>query len=359
VTHPLDGLRVGVFGARADRRGLAIQSEEFARHALPDRVLGIDMGDKSPLLCDWSGFDAKTLTVRRLDRLDHDDVRRWLRGLDVVFGCETFYVPWFTSLARQERVATVLQVNPEFAKHVYDWVPVPDVVANPTRWRMEHLPGAVHLPVGIARDRVRWRRRDRLDVLLHVMGHAAAHDRNGTRLLLEALRGVRSPLGVVVRSQRPLRLDGWAARLPSNVELEVRAGDVAHYWDLYGEGDAMALPRRYGGLCLVAQEALSAGMPVLMPACEPNGDLLPADWLVPLDPRSVGHFACSAGRLELQNLDAAALAERIDRAAADPQVMRAWSVMADRAASKLEWANVLPAYRRVFDEAVNRRKATT
>jgi glycosyltransferase involved in cell wall biosynthesis len=330
-----------------------VQTEEAARHLLPERVLGIDMGGLSTLPNDWGGFDPDRLTVRRLDRLDPDDVRRWLSGLDVAFGCETFYVPWFTGLARAEGVATVLQVNPEFAQHVYDWQPQPDVIANPSTWRMDRLPGAVHLPVGVARDRLPPRARTQLSTVLHVMGHGAAHDRNGTVALMEALRSVRRPVGVVVRSQRPLSLAGQAARLPSHVEVEVAAADVARYWDLYDEGDVLVLPRRYGGLCLVVQEALSTGMPALMPNVSPNGSLLPPSMLVPVERARPGRtFACQSGRLQLADADPAALAARIDELVDDPAQVRVLSAMADQVAERLAWPNVLPAYSAAFEAAV-------
>ena len=63
------------------------------------------------------------------------------------------------------------------------------------------------------------------------------------------------------------------------IDLEV-IYDTPNYLDMYKDGDVLALPRKYGGLCLPMQEALAHGIPVIMPDIEPNGFLLPKDWLV-------------------------------------------------------------------------------
>jgi glycosyltransferase involved in cell wall biosynthesis len=336
-------MRWGIFGARGDRRGLAIQTGEIARNLRPDKVLGIEMGQRSPFPADWQEFDQDRLTVRALEDLLPADVAGWLADLDVVFGCETFYVPWLTDVAHRAGTATVLQVNPEFAQHVYDWEPVPTMIVSPTAWRAEHLPGCTVLPVGVARDRLPYRPRVRLNVALHVVGHGAIHDRNGTTALIDALRFVKRPLAVIVRSQRPLGLA--LGRLPRWVEVEVRAEDVGDYWRLYDEGDLLVLPRRYGGLCLPAQEALSTGMPVLMPDTSPNADWLPPGMLVPLAaPRPGRHFQSQVGRIDLADTDPALLAFRLDHLAAHPEEMQALSGEARRIADGLSWPALAQRY---------------
>jgi glycosyltransferase involved in cell wall biosynthesis len=57
--------------------------------------------------------------------------------------------------------------------------------------------------------------------------------------------------------------------------------DASDQAELYTRVDALILPRRYGGLCLPMNEALLSGLPVIMPDCSPNNDVLPERWLVP------------------------------------------------------------------------------
>jgi len=40
------------------------------------------------------------------------------------------------------------------------------------------------------------------------------------------------------------------------------------------------MPRRYGGACLPMNEALAAGLPVIMTDVDPNNKILPKEWLV-------------------------------------------------------------------------------
>ena len=51
-------------------------------------------------------------------------------------------------------------------------------------------------------------------------------------------------------------------------------------WRLYAGFNALIMPRRYGGLCLPMNEALTSGLPVIMSNTSPNDAVLPGDWLV-------------------------------------------------------------------------------
>lgn len=339
--------RLGIFGARADRRGLAIQTTEAARHLAPDRVFGVDMKDLSPYTPDWRDYHPDTLTVAAHDEVTHDLVREWLTGLDVVFGCETFYVPWFTSLAASMGVRTVLQPNPEFVGHVLDWQPRPDVLAVPSTWRIGEIPDAVHLPVGVNRARLPFRLRTRADTFLMVVGHQAVHDRQGLRVVLAALRHVTRPVNVVIRSQRPLASPGGYGR---HVTLDLRVGDIEDYWQLYDEGDVLLHPRRYGGLSLPMQEALSCGMPVLMPNAPPQDSVLPDGMLLPC---TTGQsFRSLVGPLPLYDVSPRVLAARIDELVDDPGEVAILSKQADGIAAGLDWTVLADRYDALFEETV-------
>ncbi len=271
----------------------------------------------------------------------------WIRDLDVVFGCETFYVPWFTSLAAVHNVRTVLQPNPEFVTHVLEWQPTPTVLAVPTTWRIDDIPGAVHLPVGVDRHRLPWRQRTRADTFLMVVGHQAVHDRQGLRVVLAALRHVTRPVHVVIRSQRPLANPGGYGR---HIHLDVRVGDQEDYWRLYDEGDVMLHPRRYGGLSLPMQEALSAGMPVLMPDASPQNTVLPDGMLLPCTTGQ--RFRSLVGDLPLYDVNPRVLAARIDELVDDPGEVAILSKQADGIATGLDWTGLADRYDNLFAETV-------
>jgi glycosyltransferase involved in cell wall biosynthesis len=164
-------------------------------------------------------------------------------------------------------------------------IPLPTRFLAPSPWnidgmyqrfgeRVVHLPPPTS-PEDFARARdpnlgCRGRRR-----LLVVLGKPAHGDRNGVMLVMHAMQRSRAPFDLVVKSQEPLqpllrdpRLT-WDSSAP-----EDRA-------ELYEGFDALILPRRYGGLCLPMNEALTSGLPVIMSNTSPNDAILPRDWLVP------------------------------------------------------------------------------
>jgi glycosyltransferase involved in cell wall biosynthesis len=71
----------------------------------------------------------------------------------------------------------------------------------------------------------------------------------------------------------------------------------------------MVMPRKYGGNCLPLNEALSSGMPVIMPDISPNNNLLPKEWLVPA---SIDGYFTPRGRVDLYSTDLNALREKIE-----------------------------------------------
>lgn len=341
----MKGVRLGYFGARGDHRGLAIQGMETCRATGPDKVFAIDMGQLSPYPCDWSDYRQSTLTVHHLDRFTPDDVRAWLDGLQVVIGSETLYRPWVSGLCREAGVRTVLVVNMEFSHHVLadDWAPRPDVIAVPTTWEMERIPGAMLLPHGVNRGRLPFRRRTEMLTVQHTVGHAAAQDRQGTRIFFEALSMVTRPVRAIVTSQRGLSITHRPAPC---VDLEVRDTDQPHYWTLYNDADVLVSPRRYGGLNLPMQEALSTGMPVLMPDAPPQNELLPAEMLLPA--QSWRTLKTTSGEFPIWDTDPRALAAILDELAMSPDLVAKLSDQADEIAERFSWPNLLPRYEALF-----------
>jgi len=267
-------MKLGVI-ARADRRGLAHVTWEAARHLAPERVLLVDMGRLSPGAIHRDWYDDPTVVQFDGTYLPEAEVRRWLAGLDVIYTAETPYDWRLPGWAREAGVGVVVHVMPEFWKaELRDSNPT--AWWNPTSWRRDTLPESTRLvPVPYPVDRFGppaelYDGTGPLRVL-HPAGKLAAWDRNGTRLLFQALRGVRRPVHVTVTSQ-----DGMVPRatgLPANVTVDVVKGDRPEYWTGYADHHLMVLPRRYGGLCLPALEGAAAGLGLVMPDCSPNGSL--------------------------------------------------------------------------------------
>ena len=341
-------LRVGML-ARCEDRGLGIQTWEWYRHIEPDRTLLVEMGDRARNFRQSPERypDATRVVLGGDDRLDEATVRAWLRGLDVVYTAETFYDWRIVEWANDLGVATVCHVNPEFYVHRVR----PDLTAptrwwNPTSWRMGTLPkGARHVPVPIAtdrwpdaRDRIvdRVAKGDRIR-FLHVVGHPAAADRNGTRLFLSAVRRTTAAFDVGLSTQSG-RLP--AMRWPKAVRWSTTTDSVDNYWRLYDDADVLVIPRRYGGLCLPALEAMGAGLAVVMPAVSPQVDDWPPVRTVPTTAR--GSIDTPAGRVPLHDVAVGALTSLLDEWAQDQPGTRAEGLRARLWAEGRSWDRLRP-----------------
>jgi len=338
--------------ARADERGLGRMTHELYRALHPDRTLVV----REP------GAEAKGFPAQ-LDRypgaavvtyeggLAEAACREFLAGLDVVYLAETAYDPRFYGWASEAGCATVLAVMPEFYNQAEP--PPADALWVPTPWRMEHLPAHTQLvPVPVADDRFPFTvpERDGPLRVLHVAGHRAAADRNGTTLLLQALRSVRQPMRVRMLTQDRLLP---RASVPRHVDLDCEPGGRADYWTLYEDADVLVLPRRYGGLCLPAQEAMASGLAVVMSDCAPN------DWWptlrVPV--RSSGSLRTAAGELRLHSAMPRELALSLDRLAVDGEALRTQQEASLAWAEAHRWSALEGIYRAGLGDAAGVAKA--
>lgn len=271
-------VRFGVV-ARAEDRGLGIQTWEVARALRPDRVLVVDMDGSNAGFTQhfhrFADLGIPTTIVPAAAMNDPKVVGPWCSGLDVIYSAETFYRWAFCDIARAEGARTVLHLNPEFYKHIADDVnePMPDEWWAPSPWMRNHylMPSTRFMPMPVPFDR--WTAEQRQHVhhvptFVHVAGHPAALDRNGTRSMLQAARLVSERMSIVVVTQRPNA--HRPTRLPRHVEFRNVIGGVPNYWDVPLLGDCVVLPRRYGGLCLPAIEAAGAARALIMPKIEPN-----------------------------------------------------------------------------------------
>lgn len=343
-------MKLGII-ARAEDRGLGIQTWEACRHLAPERVLVIDVEnpDGFPLHLDrYPGATVARLQTNGVDWwLPEALVRDWLAGLDVVFSCETLYDWRLATWAEEAGVATVVQLNPEFFVHGRGGLPEPTAWWNPSTWRMAELPPRTrHVPVPVALDRFpggAWPTQASEHGgplrVLHVGGRPALGDRNGTELLSKAMRRAQG-VELTISSQRPTRHGARAV------------GEVADYWRLYDGFDVLAMPRRYGGLCLPVQEAMAAGLAVVMPSCSPNAEMWP---ICPVRWQYRGQLPVPAGMVPLAETDARDLAVVLSRLAREREELEAWQGLARSWAQAHSWEALRPLYEEELARAIESR----
>lgn len=241
------------------------------------------------------------------------DFREFLSGgITHVYSAETTYGAAYWDEAERAGVKTVLAVNPEFL----DRHDRPTVWAAPSMWRYDQLPEPkCFLPVPITP--VSGCERHSCTHFLHIVGRPATRDRNGSEDLLKALQFVTSQIRLTITCQEPGHVEGLVRRyhVPPNVELVVRSGDVLCNTDLYAGMDVLLMPRRFGGLCLPVNEALGAGLPVVMPDISPNNTWLPGDWLIPAT--YAESFSVKQNLVEVYSVEHRELAHKIDALASD------------------------------------------
>jgi len=276
-------MKLGII-ARSDNTGLGNQTRELVYMLNPDKVMLINSQsfNKNKQHPEW--YDKYNLhPIRGFPR--NNDISAFLRGLDVVLTCETFYNNHFIDVARKMKVKTVLQYNYEFLDMVINpRLAIPDVFLGPSTWYLDHMQElfsnrakVIHLPPPINHENFDEVRKENMSKahmrLLHVGGKAASEDRNGTHSVIEMLKYSRTDYELVIKTQTPLDIRIKDSR------IKIEHSDEPVRENLYKGFDAMVLPRRYAGLCLPMNEALMSGLPVFMTDISPNNYVLPKDWL--------------------------------------------------------------------------------
>lgn len=305
--------------ARMDNTGLGNLTWEHYNHLKPFKTMVIDFTVNRNLrgfkerYADDCMFIAGAPSPKEVDE--------FLDDLDIVLTVETPYTYYLLDRAKQRGIPVILQPMVEFAPWLVNpKLPRPTIFGAVSPWRYDEIPDPkLMLPIPIALERFNLNASSTARKFLHIAGRPAANDRNGTRDFIDSLEFITSNIVVTITCQKPLYVEEMlrGRRLPSNLRIIVDHQDPENYWDLYEGQDVLVLPRRYAGLSLPVNEALGAGMPVIMPDISPNNQWLPKEWLVP----AVKNFDFTATRgglsIEVYKTDPKLIAAKIDQFAKD------------------------------------------
>lgn len=341
-------MRVGLFGARADDRGLGRLTHDFHTHMRPERTLVVDMGPHARGFTQHlDRYPDATVVPFGGGHLDDQVMARFFSGLDVAVFYETAYDHRAYTFARAAGCRTVLMTMPEFHRHATEALPQPDVVWAPTAWRLDTLPtGTRVVPAPVSPENPAQPHRAGLLRVLHVAGHRTSGDRNGTIAFLRALRLLRRNVAVRVVTQD--RRIPNVQQLPRHMPVTIEVGGVVDYRRLYDHSDLLVMPRRYGGLSLPVQEALAAGLGVAMTDCDPN----PTTWpIAPIPSRSGTTIRTPGGPVVLHDPEPDAIAELIDRLASAPDDVAALQTRAREWTAAHTWEALLPLYQAELERA--------
>lgn len=339
-------LRLGLL-AYSSNTGLGIQTQEFAEHLRPDRVLLVDLSRLNHTR-QFPGRFLEFDCVHSRGFPSRQAIESFLAGLDIVFVCETPLDYDLFKRARERGVKTILQPNHEFNDYYRrPDLPPPDLFALPSPWHFDDLPYPSKrlLPVPVATEKLPKRQGACFRRFLHVAGRPAVHDRNGTLETIAAFRQVECGGATLT-----VRVQGggeeYRAAAGTDHRISIDATDLPNYWEAYEGFDCLVLPRKYGGLCLPMQEALGCGIPVIMTAVSPNDEALPEGWLVPAP--KTGEFMTRT-MLDVHTADVCALAAKIeDFCELDLEEAASVFRTAKRLGEALSWERLAPLYREVI-----------
>jgi hypothetical protein len=307
-------VKLGII-ARCDNTGLGNQTFELVKMLNPEKIMLIDSSSfHTGHQQHFEWYQGKNYSIIK-GVPDKNQIVRFIQGLDIVLSCETFYSKYFVQIAKYKKVKTVLQYNFEFLQYLQTQEKfLPDMLLGPTVWnidvikekfgnicQIDFLPPPTDHKNFKENKNINLKNHNRL---LHVAGKAAAHDRNGTKIVLEMMKYAKSNFELVIKSQTPIDFS-----LNNDERIEVLISNKKNREGLYNGFDAMVLPRRYGGLCLPMNEALLSGIPTFMPDISPNNYFLPKEWLA--NSKVVGEFMTKT-KINLNEVDPRTLAFMID-----------------------------------------------
>lgn len=357
-------MRLGLI-ARADNTGLGNQTYQFYKHMKPDKTLVMDISDMNGYPVHLDRYPNAQVVKGILRAPDIDE---FLADLDVIFVAEAPYNYYLYQRARELGVKTAVQYNYEF----FDWFvhpdyPKPDMLIAPSKWNygvidewatkngVQHI--YLHCPVD--RDQLTIKPASQPLTFLHTAGRSASHDRNGTRTVIESAKYLQTDAKIVIHFQGEQGLAHQTTMTTDDYRRFAELHDVgknnvhivteefANYADVYGLGDVLLLPRRYGGNCLPLNEALSRTMPVIMTDIQPNNQLLPPEWLIQAE--IVDQFTPRT-TIDIYEGECIALASKIDRFYnMTSEQFDQQKDLANYTADTISWEALAPQYRATLE----------
>lgn len=290
---------------RANNRGLGIESWEFYKHLKPYKTLAVC------LACDEEETLKRFPDAKISRGMVKEDDYCYFQDCDAVLSFETFYNDRAVERSREFNPHPIYILNPNYEQQCNYYIA--DKLIVPTVWNFDNWIGAEknYLPVPVNRELLPFERKTKAKVFVHNAGTQLGDDRNGTLIVLEAMRYVKSEIKLILRVQNLTQILYnkviGLARGDKRIVLDARP--LENYWDLWREGDVFIYPRIYAGLALPTNEAMSRGILVAMTDMNPQNEYLPEELLI--KPKFVKEIQM-ARPIEACEVDPIEVAKKID-----------------------------------------------
>lgn len=353
-------MKIGLLAYSTDT-GLGIQTHNFFLNMSPHKTLVVDLEQLNGVKTHHERYMMGQHRICKGFPTNADC--QWLTDdVDVVFVCETPLNYELFRIANDKGVVTMLQFNFEFLDYLQNRrKTAPTYLLAPSRWRMAEVENlgiapVAYLPIPVDSSQIKKRTISQARTFTHIVGRAAVHDRNGTSSFLGAAKYLTSKFvrpydlkfKIFIQSlgEHYDQMRKYIETFEKDIDLEVVV-DCEHPKDLYSTGDVLVLPRRYGGLCLPMNEALAAGMPVIMPDISPNS-MLPPEWLVPAE--KVFDFEART-TIDVYEADIPSLAKKMLEFSDSDLFMASANKNAKHFGEGLSWKNMKETYDRMLQMA--------
>lgn len=190
-----------------------------------------------------------------------------LLDCDVILYFETCFDFDFMKRAKAKGIKIVF--CPMFECSNPNVVRMADKIINPSLLDQQYYPEGEFIPIPVNQT---WKLRETAKVFVHNAGNGGLGGRNGTKELLEAIKWVKNPIKLIVRSQ--VKIEAY-----NDPRIEYRIGT---FDDIWSEGDVFVFPEKFNGLSLPLQEAYASGMLVMCGDRFPMNTWLPKEPLIPV-----------------------------------------------------------------------------
>lgn len=299
--------------------GLGIQTRAFVDNGIIDKVMVIPHSHYKS-----EKWYRKDQLVKTIDEL--------LNSCDKLMFIETPFYWEIIPRAREMGIKTILLAMYECTPYPFPYFP--DLLVGGSAMEPEHykqlgcVTPCTHINVPVEME---WRKREKARVFIHNAGHGGLLGRNSTKEVLEAMKYVKSPIKLIIRSQN----GGFESNDP---RVEIINHSVP-YEDLWKEGDVLLFPEKFGGSFLPMQEAFASGMGVMATDRFPTNSWLPRQLLIKPDGYEVKKIGSG---FESAIINPKTIAQKID-GWYDEDISE-FSLMGKKWAKENSWAKLAPQY---------------
>ncbi|MHA1344392.1 MAG: glycosyltransferase [Promethearchaeota archaeon] len=177
-------------------------------------------------------------------------------------------------------------------------------------------------------------------VFIHTASHGGMNERKGTKLLIEAMKYVKSDIKLIIYSWKPYEF--------SDKRIENKVVNFKNYWQVWREGDILVYPQDYNGICLPIVEAMASGLAVITTDIYPFNKYIPKELMFKSE-----YFYTTRAAPNLMEVDAAhinpkSIAQKIDEWA--NKDISKFSEYGKKWAKENSWGALLPKYIKLFNE---------